>query len=233
MTIAMQGVTNAIQFPIFAKEKEPKHPDGVKPAASEHSDSSVVDGLHKITALIEEHVDTEKKAGVTFDMVTEAFKDPIKDANDKLTKLRDELASAQSVVDDLSGLRAVLTNYIAGGAWKGGVDLSTLKVTLSKDSPLRQQAEYKDGAADAKQVLAYYSKEHPELNLPTNPTSLAQLKSLDSVLSNSIKAGLEFRTQRTNVELQDAIQHRNTLVELQGMIYRAISDVIKKFSHGS
>jgi hypothetical protein len=233
MTIAMQGMTNAIQFPIFAKENEARHPDRAKPAASQHSDASAVDELQKITALIEEHVDSPKKAGITFDIVTAAFEDPLKNANDKIKQLRDELASAQSVLDDLGGLRIVLTGYIAEGAWKEGVDLSTLKVELPKDSPMRRQAGHQDGAANADEVLAYYSKEHPELNLPTQPTSLAQLKSLDSALDNAIKVGLDFRTQSTNVALQDAIQDRNTLVELQSMIYRAISDAFKKFGSGS
>ncbi|HEY4072076.1 MAG TPA: hypothetical protein VGM52_03135 [Herbaspirillum sp.] len=184
----------------------------------------------RLPGLIAGFAEDKENVGKAIEIVDQTCKKILDGIDEKMRLKNEEQAQRQGATEDLLLIGNSLGNYKnEHPGQKGAIDLSSIVVTLSSASPLFEEGGKTMPLAD---LIAYYKKEHPELALPQVPTTVRMLDYFRGQIDTAIRISLEPASQRAFIHLQECVQEKRAMTEMQSMMYHIIFAAFEKFVSG-
>jgi hypothetical protein len=227
MTDAVSQVANSVSY-VPSPVQENKLPQAGAGSAPESAAQTGAKELLGVLGLNPALMDDEKNKESILNVIDNTCAKVMAGLDKQLEEMNEKTLQKKGAIDDLLLIKKTVTEYInEHSAETGAIDLSNEVVTLPESSPL-----YAEGKKTVKlsELIEYYQKEHPELNLPNMPKTMVQLKFTQSQVTEALRVVLEPDSQQALTDLQRCMQERTTMWNMQSTMYRIIYDAYRKLN---
>lgn len=227
MTDAVSQVTNSAFYvpPPVQENKLPQAGAGSAPESAVQAGAKELLGVLGLTPAL---MDDEKNKESILDVIDRTCAKVMAGYDKQLEEMKEKTLQKKAAIADFLLIKKSVTQYInTHPEVTGAVDLSNETVELLESSPL-----YAEGKKTVKlsELIEYYRKEHPELNLLDMPKTMVQLKSTQSQVTEALRMVMEPDSQQALTDLQRCMQEKTTMWNMQSTMYRIIFDAFKKLN---